>query len=296
VGTFGLDGLQPADLPASDYGKILVLDRATWRSEVFTTGHRNPEGLLVEGGGIWSTEHGPHGGDELNLVVRGSDYGWPSVSYGTDYGHKSLALGAVPGDHEGFAQPVYSWTPSIGVSSFIRVDGELFPLWRGDFLVGALSGLGNGEAIFRVRLREGRVVTAERIPVGVRVRDLVQLPGGGPVVLWDGAGTIRLLRPADHVFGACSGCHGIRNAQHAIGPDLYGVVGSPVARHADYGYSAAMLEHGGRWTPERLDRFLANPRGEVPGTSMDHEGIASAAVRADVIRFLSEISAGRPMR
>jgi cytochrome c2 len=296
IGTFGVDQSDDRQWSEdSDYGKILVLDRDTWRAEVFTAGHRNPEGLLVAGDRIWSTEHGPHGGDELNLIEAGTDYGWPYVSYGTDYGQKTLAWGGTPGDHSGFAEPVFAWLPSVAVSSLIEVSDGLFPRWRGDLLIGSLSGLGNGRALFRVRLLEGRAVTVERIPVDSRVRDLVQLPGGGPVVLWDGAGSIRTLQPADHVFSQCAGCHGVRNAQHGIGPDLYGIVGSPVARHVNYEYSAALVRHSGSWTTARLDRFLADPRGEVPGTSMDHGGISDRAERAEIIQFLSEVSAGRPV-
>jgi len=300
VGTFGIDKV--SESPAryegwredSDYGKILVLDRETWEHSVLTKGHRNPQGLLVAGDRIWSTEHGPHGGDELNLIEAGSDYGWPFASYGTDYGRKTLESGGDPGDHAGYTQPVHAWIPSIGISNLIEVDGGLFPLWQGDLLVGALSGLGNGWGIFRVRLVEGRVVSAERIPLDSRVRDLVQLPGGGPLVLWDGDGNIRVVRAADHVFSPCAACHNVRNAQHGIGPDLYGVVGRGVAGHVDYGYSEAMTRFGGRWTTDRLDRFLEDPQGQIPGTTMEHEGVHDPVERAEIIKFLRELSAGRP--
>jgi glucose/arabinose dehydrogenase/cytochrome c2 len=290
TGNFGVD----YDLvEKSDYGKVVEIDRRTWEHEVFTSGHRNPEGLLVDGDRIWSTEHGAHGGDELNLLTKSESYGWPWVSYGTDYGKKTLASGAVPGDHADYTAPVYAWVPSVGISNLITVSGDLFPQWRNDLLVGALSGLGNGEALFRVRLLEGRAVSIERIPTGSRVRDLLELPNGGPLVLWDGRGSVRILRPATHVFSTCSGCHGIRNAAHGIGPDLFGVVGAPVARHADYAYSAALRRYGHTWTTGRLDRFLESPNGEVPGTSMEHAGIADPEERAEIIQFLRDISAGR---
>jgi glucose/arabinose dehydrogenase/cytochrome c2 len=291
--TTGAFGMAHELIDDSDYGKVLEIDRSTWKHEVFTRGHRNPEGLLLDGDRVWSTEHGAHGGDELNLLVEGESYGWPRVSYGTDYGKKTLASGAEPGDHAGFAAPVYAWVPSIGISNLIAVSDGLFPQWRGDLLIGALSGLGNGEALFRVRLLEGRAVSIERIPTSSRVRDLLELPNGGPLVLWDGQGSVRVLRPATHVFSQCTGCHSIRNAQHGIGPDLYGVVGEAVARHGDYVYSAALRRYGRTWTAERLDRFLESPQREVPGTSMEHEGIADPAERAEIIQFLRDISAGR---
>lgn len=302
VGTFGIDDVSKSQADyegwreASDYGKILVLNRDTWEGSVLTRGHRNPQGLLVAGRRIWSTEHGPHGGDELNLIRAGSDYGWPFVSYGTDYGVKRLELGGSPGDHDGYEQPVHAWIPSIGISNLIEVTGGQFPLWQGDLLIGSLGGLGNGRSVFRVRLLEGRAVAVEKIPVDSKVRDLVQLPEGGPLVLWDGLGNIRVLRAADHVFSQCSGCHTVRNAQHGIGPDLYGIVGQPVARHVNYPYSDAIRRFGGDWTVARLDGFLADPRGRVPGTSMEHEGVVGAAERAEIIKFLSEVSAGRRTR
>jgi cytochrome c2/glucose/arabinose dehydrogenase len=300
VGVFGADDHDAdfAGLPGwregSDYGRLLVLDRTSWRKEVLTVGHRNPDGLLVTADHIWSTENGPQGGDELNLIVPGSDYGWPDVSYGTDYGRKTLWSGRTPGDHSDFVLPAYSWTPSIGVSNLVEVPEGIFSLWRGDLLVGSLSGLGNGRAVFRLRLHEGRPVNVERIPTDSRVRDLLFLPDGGPLVLWDGVRRVRVVQPADHVFSQCAACHVVRNAQHGIGPDLYGVVGAPVARHEAYRYSAALRRYGGTWTPDRLDRFLEDPEREVPGTSMEHDGVRDPAERAGLVDFLSEVTAGRP--
>jgi cytochrome c2 len=277
----------------SNYSKILMFDRETWHSQIFTRGHRNPQGLLVSSDGIWSTEHGPHGGDELNRIEQGLNYGWPSVSYGTDYGKKTLASGRTPGDHSGFAAPIYTWTPSVGISNLIQLSGGAFPNWKGDLLVGSLTGLGNGHALFRVRILQGRAVNVERIPIGSPVRDLVEL-AQGEVVLWDGHGMIQVIRPADHVFAQCAGCHNIRNNAHGIGPDLAGVVGSPVGRHTDYEYSEAMRTYGGRWSATRLNRFLRNPQDEIPGTSMEGDGIEDPAARAEIIEFLSEISGGAP--
>ena len=295
VGTFSIDEQENYDgwREESDYGKILKLNRETWRYDIFSRGHRNPQGLLVLSDRIWSTEHGPFGGDELNLIKPDLDYGWPLVSYGRDYEQKSLAQGDTPGDHSGFEAPTYSWLPSVGISNLINVSGGAFPLWRGDLLVASLTGLGNGRALFRLRVLEGRAVTVERIPMGRHVRDLVELPQGH-LVLWDGRGRIQVVQPADHVFSQCAGCHAVRNATHGIGPDLWGVVGRPVAQHEDYEYSAAMRRFGGEWTSERLDRFLENPQEVVPGTTMEHDGVGDSLERTVIIRYLSEISGGRP--
>jgi cytochrome c len=176
----------------------------------------------------------------------------------------------------------------VGISNLISVTDGIFPLWQGDLLIGSLGGLGSGRSIFRMRLLDGRTITAERIPTGSTVRDLAQLPQG-PLVLWDGSGLIQVIRPADHVFAHCTGCHAVRDGVHGIGPNLWGVVGSPVARHTDYEYSAAMRRYGRTWTTPRLDRFLQSPSDEIPGTTMEHDGIDDPVERAEIIKFLTEI-------
>lgn len=288
IGAFGKAWPQDAD-----YGTIVKLNTEKWRPEVFSRGHRNPQGLIASEAGIWSTEHGPDGGDELNAIEAGRHYGWPHVSYGTDYGKKTLASGSTPGDHGGFEGPVHAWLPSVGISSLIRVTGDGFPLWEGDLLIGSLSGLGNGRTLFRVRLVEGNVVTVEQIPSGMLIRDLLELPDGS-LIIWSGTGSVQIIQPADHVFSQCTACHGVHREAHGIGPDLQGVVGRPVARHADYEYSDAMKAYGGRWTKARLDRFLESPRGEVPGTKMEHDGIEDPADRAAIITFLEDTRTPAP--
>lgn len=283
IGAFGKTWPQDAD-----YGTIVKLNTDTWRSEVFSRGHRNPQGLIVTEAGIWSTEHGPDGGDELNAIEAGRHYGWPLVSYGTDYGKKTLASGSTPGDHSGFEGPIHAWLPSVGISSLIRVTGDGFPLWEGDLLVGSLSGLGRGRTLFRVRLVEGNAVTVEQIPTGMLIRDLLELPDGS-LIIWSGRESVQVVRPADHVFSQCSACHGVHREAHGIGPDLHGVVGRPVARHSDYEYSDAMKAYGGTWTKARLDRFLESPSDEIPGTKMEHDGIEDPDDRAAIITFLEEV-------
>ena len=282
IGAFGKEWSEDAD-----YGTIVKLNTETWQPEVFSRGHRNPQGLVVSEAGIWSTEHGPDGGDELNAIEAGRHYGWPLVSYGTDYGKKTLASGSTPGDHSGFEEPVHAWLPSVGISSLIRVTGDGFPLWKGDLLIGSLSGLGNGRALFRVRLVEGNVVSVEQIRTGMLIRDLLELPDGS-LIIWSGGESVQVVRPADHVFSQCSACHGVHREAHGIGPDLRDVVGRPVARHSDYEYSDAMKAYGGRWTKARLDRFLESPSDEIPGTKMEYDGIEDPAERAAIITFLED--------
>jgi cytochrome c2 len=270
------------------YGKIMAVDRRDWSARVFSKGHRNPQGLLVDGDTIWSTEHGPHGGDELNVIVEGEDYGWPDATYGTEYGQKTWPRSSTPGDHSAGHRPVYAWVPSIAVSEVIRMRGPAFPSWRGDLLVSSLSGLGNGYSLYRVRIHDGRVQVVERIRTALLVRDLVEGPDGR-IVMWDGLRTIQIVESANHIFTPCAGCHALRRLNHGIGPDLWNIVGRAVASHREFQYSAALRDFGGRWSRDRLDAFLRAPAEAVPGTSMDIPGIEDADERRAIIEYLEKL-------
>lgn len=271
--------------PDFQYGKVIEIDRDDWTSRIFTRGHRNPQGLLVDGREVWETEHGPQGGDELNLLTFGNDYGWPRESYGTDYGQKSLNGQWPGGDHSHSTRPFYAWTPSIGISNLIRIRGDAFESWKGDLFVASK----NGRSLFRVRIREGRVILAERLETGQRIEALVELPDGR-IVLWSGWNRIQVVAPGDQVFSSCIGCHSVYRHAHGIGPDLMGVVGSKVARHKTYAYSDAMIDFGGKWTRERLDQFLADPQATVPGTAMEFAGIADPDKRKKIIDYLQQLT------
>src|SRR5262249_4081638 len=154
----------------SAYGKVLLLDRSG-RHEIFTIGHRNPQGLLVDREHrIWETEHGPQGGDEINLLEKGRNYGYPLVTYGTEYGRYFWPLAPWAHDHGEYTEPVQAFVPSIAISNLIQVDSDLFSEWKGDLLVGSL----NTQSVYRVRVRGDRIIYIEQIPVGVRVRDLAE--------------------------------------------------------------------------------------------------------------------------
>jgi len=288
--TIGDHGEMTPDLEDNldfSYGKILELNRIDWNAKVFTRGHRNPQGLLVDGDEIWETEHGPRGGDELNLLKYGADYGWPTETYGTDYGKKIFKFNKKTGDHSRKKRPIYAWIPSIAISNLIRISGTAFPAWKGDLMVSSLYGRGNGRSLFRVRIREGRAVVVERLKTGLPIRDFIEMPDGR-LVLWNGFSTIQTLEPANHILSSCSGCHALRWQTHGIGPDLMGVVGQKVAFHKGYNYSRAMIQFGGKWSPERLDAFLSNPEGTVPGTTMETEGINDPEKRKAIINYLKK--------
>lgn len=274
----------------SSYGKIIEIDRTDWTSRIFTKGHRNPQGLLVDDHKIWSTEHGPDGGDELNLIVDGEDYGWPTSSYGTDYGKKTLAGSDTPGEHSTGRRPVYAWVPSIGISRLIKVEGKAFPAWRDDLLVASLSGRGSGYSLYRVKIHEDQVKVVERIETGLRVRDLVEMPMG-QFLTWDGSEMVQVITSASHVFSECTGCHSLNKGwpKNGVGPDLWDIVGSPVASVQGFQYSQSMKNFGGRWSRERLDEFLRDPQKMVPGTNMEMAGIEDRDKRSAIIEYLAKL-------
>ena len=278
---------------SSDYGKTVVIDLTNGEmTRMFTSGHRNAQGLVIDGmGRIWSTEHGPEGGDELNLLREGNDYGWPSQTYGTEYGSVTWPPGERSDTQRSATEPVFAWLPSIGISEVVAVEDTVFAAWRGDLLVASLVG----RAIWRVRLAGDRVAYTEPIDVGRRIRDMVSEGGRGELVLWtDSESIIRLVPARDLDEGAavfavrCGGCHD--DQENRIGPTLKGVAGSPVASRPGYDYSAALERLGGRWTDERLDAFIADPDSLVPGTAMQVDGVADSATRRALIAYLKTLN------
>ena len=164
------------------------------RPEIWSYGHRNPQGLTQRrsDGTIWAIEHGPRGGDELNLVERGVNYGWPVITYGRAYSGLSIGEGK---EKAGLAQPARYWVPSISPSGLAFYDGDAFPKWQGSLFAGALSG----ELLVRLTLEGDRVVGEERLleDLEERIRDVRQGPDGRLYLLTDSSdGRLLRLEPA----------------------------------------------------------------------------------------------------
>ena len=150
--------------------------------EVFTWGHRNVQGLAIhpETGAVWVHEHGPRGGDEINVLRGGANYGWPVVTFGREYSGPSIGIGT---EAPGMEPPLLHWTPSIAPSGMAFYTGAEFPRWRGDLFVGALVG----RHLRRVVLRGEQAVEQEVLldRLAERVRDVRQGPDGALWVLTD---------------------------------------------------------------------------------------------------------------
>lgn len=294
VGDQGFSGIESAQSfaqdPATDYGKTILIDLATREHSIYTTGHRNPQGITrTQDGKVWMTEHGPQGGDELNLLHPQVNYGWPNVTYGTDYGSTAWPFSHDQGRHTGYQQPILAWVPSIGASSVAALSDQLFPIWRDNLLVGSLSS----RSLYRLVVAEDRVIVQEPIALNKRVRDIQQLPDGR-IMVWSDDASLTLLEPSTQQDGAslfatqCLGCHTIADGiSHRLGPDLLGIVGRSVGHAKGYDeYSPAMSAQTGAWDAERLDQFLQQPQTSVPGTSMAFPGIPDAEHRKAIIEYL----------
>lgn len=286
VGDHGLREVLRGRNPSVSYGKILRLD-TSGRARVLSRGHRNPQGLEVDREGrIWSTEHGPQGGDEINIIEPGGNYGWPLVTYGTQYGLDYWPVGPGGRDHGRFIEPVYAFVPSVGVSNLIQIGGRAFPSWDGDFLVATLRG----RTLFRMRTRDRRVIYLEPMSIDRRIRDLAE-GQDGRVLLWTGRRDVLVLSRAEESVGAraynaCSSCHGADLGGTALGPSLRHVYDRPIGTREGFTYSPALKGLGGAWDDARLDAFLRHPQGYAPGTTMKFPGIPDASVRSALIAYL----------
>jgi len=168
------DGRVPVDNPFVDQDDALP--------EIFSYGHRNPQGIIVDTdtGSIWSHEHGPRGGDELNLIRAGENYGWPVATHGIDYsGARITPYTSRPG----MVDPLIDWTPSIAPAGMSQYRGELFPDWQGDLLVASLVE----RTIRRIEFDGDQVISDEPLglELGRRLRDVQVGPDGELYVLTD---------------------------------------------------------------------------------------------------------------
>jgi glucose/arabinose dehydrogenase len=178
------DGSIPQDNP------FVGKDNA--RGEILTYGNRNPQAIIVtRAGKIWMHEHGPKGGDELNLILPGRNYGWPAITYGMDYSGAYVSPFTVAA---GMEQPVVQWTPSIAPAGMTEYQGDVFPAWRGNLFVAALAE----KTVRRLSLEGNKVLAQEKIftELDTRFRDVRTGPGGFIYLLTDSdPGTVYKVIP-----------------------------------------------------------------------------------------------------
>jgi cytochrome c2 len=322
VGDHQMDGFYDSRAvsmdPTNDLGKLIELNIKTGASRHFAIGLRNPLGLTVaHDGRIWETENGPQGGDEVNLMIEGRNYGWPIVTYGMVYGHppKNWPFNPRPGGHDGYARPRFAFVPSVAPTNIIAPDPREFPNWSDSLLMCSLRG----NTLYVLKTDGDDIVYAEPIHFdGYRLRDIISMPDGRLAILADD-GSLLLLRNAEihrddkphievsglsslprpsleeapsastlttqqaghaYFLGACANCHGLEG-EVGIGPPLNGVVGRRVAKIPNFGYSTALASRDDTWTESLIEKFITNPQSVAPGTRMPETGLGD--IHADAI-------------
>jgi aldose sugar dehydrogenase len=305
----------------TDLGKIIEIDLRSRTSRIYAKGVRNPQGLTVaRDGRIWETEHGPQGGDEINVIRKGADYGWPNVTYGMNYGYprRNWPLAAEPGAHDGYTKPAFAFVPSIAISGVVEPDPVEFPGWQRCLIAGSLRA----HTLFLLRTEDDRIVYAEPIATERdRIRDIISLRNGQLAYLSDEgylvfirnaerhkdsrkpfsvAGLSSLSKPfpeelppsgsspvprGRHMYvSVCAQCHSLDGSVGA-GPPLNGVVGRRVGSVPGYGYSDALAHYDGVWTRDLLVSYLTDPNRKFHGTTMPIAGVSWVEV-PNIVSFL----------
>ena len=279
----------------SSFGKIYEHSLITGKTKVKSSGHRNPQGLVfTRAGKLINAEHGPEGGDELNIIVDGHNYGWPYKTHGTDYGTFNWPL-ATKSHGSNFSEPMFAWVPSAAISPVIEVS-NFNEAWDGDLLVGSLKA----QTLFRLKVINDRVVFSEPIWIGHRIRDIVQVENqivlitDDPALVFIEVDTQRLKENSKmqkHVeftpaLATCLTCHhfGETNPSH-LAPTLANVVGRAVASDNFDRYSEALKTKGGTWDEASLAKFIRSPSDFAAGSTMPNLGLSQQQV-TDVVNAL----------
>lgn len=312
------DSILPlAQDPASEYGKLLIIDVETGTQRMLSTGNRNAQGIATTTDGLlWTVEHGPHGGDELNLQQEGANFGWPLRTYGTQYSGLPWP-GADPyGKHDGYALPAMAWLPSVGISGLTRIS-NFNPAWDGDLLASSLIG----QSVFRIHIVKGKPIFSERIPIGRRIRQVHQHTGGR-IVLWtDSFELIFLIAqpvsttyelalsiienlPFDSTkkksikdqFSVCLECHSIQSRTSVKAPSFLGLWNREIGSGPYLGYSDALKKHGGVWNENALSDFLSDTEKFAPGMAMPLQKIEDPEIVKGLVHVIKSINVPNPKK
>jgi cytochrome c2 len=304
IGDYSLDRIvsSAADIAAqnltSPFGKAYRYDLKSKSLEMLSIGHRVPAGLAATSSGqILETEHGPRGGDELNIITKGANYGWPYVGYGTRYFSYRPYLDATAFTKT-ITAPVFAWVPSIAVTSLFE-SNRFDSLWNGDIVVGSLKA----QSLFRLKIIEQRVIFAEPIWIGHRVRDMLEQDGR--IVIWSDEGSLIVVTPdrellaedrlniedgyKNGVLSACSTCHSFaRHNALSWAPTLNGIYGAKIAGDDFQNYSEALKSKRGIWDDGSLTAYLTAPQKFSPGTTMINPDLTAPQV-SEVVRILKNL-------
>ena len=286
----------------SDFGKIIKININNLSRTFYATGLRNPQGLIKNSNSkIFELEHGPQGGDELNLIKEGENYGWPNVTLGVDYGKSKWPLQDSIGRHLNFTKPIYSWIPSIAPSNLVEIKN--IKNWTNDLIIGTLKE----ESLYRVRIERNMVLFAEKIFIGERIRDLEEK--NDKLILWTDNARIITLEldnieekqleftefqkkiQLDKVLNECIVCHQnntLKNENKL--PSLSNIINNNIASSGYKFYSKSLREKSlEKWNLENLNHFLRDPDKFAPGTSMINYKIENDTLRNELINYINDL-------
>ena len=280
---------------SSSFGKVYEYDLTTKKTKMKSMGHRNPQGLVyTREGKLINAEHGPEGGDELNIILDGKNYGWPYRTYGTDYGTFNWPIKFKAPSIE-FEEPLYAWVPSAGISPVIQI-ADFNERWNGNLLVGSLKA----QTLFRLKLHNDRVIFSEPIWIGHRIRDIVQIADqivlvtDDPALVFISVDAKRLAENSKMQKNVettpallrCRSCHhfGETNPSH-LAPTLANILNKPIASDNFLRYSDALKNKGGNWDEASLAKFIGNPNEFAPGSGMPNLGLSASEIQ-DVVAAL----------
>lgn len=279
-------GIPESQNLATSFGKIYQLDLKTHIIKNLSFGHRNVQGITVTNSGeILSTEHGLQGGDEINIIIEGKNYGWPYRAYTTDYGAYTFKNSGfkIP-ENFNSEEPLYVFVPSVGLSPIITIE-QFHPKWDNNLLAGTLKA----QSLYRIEYKNGRIILTEPIWIGHRIRDIFQFNKNEIVLLTDDSFLIflsinnsilqRNQKNAGYNFEPliqkCLTCHHFeQSTPSSMAPSLANIKGRKIGNDLFFKYSSALKNANGIWDEKSLTLFLKNPQQLFPGTVKPNLGLS----------------------
>lgn len=294
--------LTPPQNVNSLHSKVIRVSLSDFSHEIYAIGQRNSQGMvLTSSGEVLMTDHGPQGGDEINRLRQGANFGHPIHTFGTRYGTYDYAwpenlTANIPKDQK-FDLPVFAFVPSVAINPIIEIR-NFHPRLNGDLLVGALKA----QSLYRLKYVDGRVIFSEPIWIGHRIRDIyeyknkIYLLTDDPHLISLEVNTEKLRSNQtkdDKYFLSkvmqtkCMGCHSFDPTQaSSMAPRLSNVIGNKIGTDTYRHYSNAIKNSDLIWTKESLTRFLKNPSEVVPGTVMPNPGLNDAEIN-EIVEIIS---------
>ena len=277
VGPIKNKGIYASQDLSLDDGKVLSVSLKNTTSNIFTLGHRTVQGLHIgKGDTIYSTEHGERGGDELNILERNQNYGWPintdSIGYDT-YVNNDRQIDK----SKTFIEPLFYWSPSIGISNLIEIQ-HFDKTWKHNLLISSLKTM----SLYRVKIDNRKVKSVEVIKIGKRIRDLQEDKKGNIFIWTDSQHLIKLEKAnnrldrkvydySDSILSQCLDCHHLGDTNITnTAPSLSNLFSREIASD-NFKYSSALQNLSGYWDNKKLINYLKEPQTFAPGSSMYYQ-------------------------